>query len=286
LARLSVEEIHFADETTFGNLVTYPTITTVVNAPAHNEARIILRDGSNKEARLPADGSSWLPTINGRITGRPEYTLADAALRISCGVATGADAVYVTKTSQLPANLQRFAFPTIAGREIRMGGELSISHSMLVPYAKSGVLLREEQLGPLGAYLSQPERRGRLLRRTCVTHKRWYAFHENPPLADILKPKILCKDITSRPFFLIDDTGEIVPRHSVYYIIPKDPSQLRELCEYLNSAEAQAWLTAHCQRAANGFLRLQSHVLKNMPVPATFVASSQVTWFANDVVNR
>lgn len=28
-----------------------------------------------------------------------------------------------------------------------------------------------------------------------------------------------------------------------------------------------AWLTANCQRAANGYLRLQSHVLKRLPLP-------------------
>jgi adenine-specific DNA-methyltransferase len=286
LARLSVEEIHLADEATFEGLVTYPTITTLVNAPAHNATRVIMRDGTAREVHLSLDGSSWLPTINGRAAERPEYTLADVCLRISCGVATGADSVYVAKTVQLPAHLRKFAFPTIAGREIREGWELTPSHSMLVPYAKSGALLREEQLGRLGDYLRQPELRGRLLKRTCVAHKQWYAFHENPPLADILRPKILCKDITSGPFFLVDEGGAIVPRHSVYYIVPNEPSDLLDLCEYLNSAAAQAWLRAHCQRAANGFLRLQSHVLKKLPVPASFVAGAQGTCFAGEVANH
>jgi hypothetical protein len=194
-------------------------------------------------------------------------------------VATGADEVYVAKTSQLAKNLKRFAFPTVAGREISFDKGISASHSMLVPYARSGALLGEEQLGELGAYLNEPERRRKLLTRTCVARKRWYAFHENPPLPDILRPKILCKDITSRPFFLVEETGEVVPRHSVYYLVPKDSSSLNDLCDYLNSASAQAWLNTNCQRAANGFLRLQSHVLKHMPVPARFVETPQLTWF-------
>ena len=46
-----------------------------------------------------------------------------------------------------------------------------------------------------------------------------------------------------------------------------DAELLPELCEYLNSPEVAKWLMAHCQRAANGFLRLQSHVLKALPLP-------------------
>lgn len=277
LAKVMIEEVHFVSETTFGALVTYPTITTIVNRPARNGTKVILRDGSSRRVRLAADGSSWLPAINGRIADPPGHRLADVSLRISCGVATGADKVYVAKASHLTTQLRPFALPTVAGREIGPGRGLTVSHAMLLPYARSGELLREDELGDLGVYLSQPERRHKLLNRTCAAHKRWYAFHENPPLGDILRPKILCKDIASRPFFLVDDVGEIVPRHSVYYIVPKDVSHLQGLCEYLNSPAAGTWLTANCQRAANGFLRLQSHVLKRMPVPAEFVRATQLS---------
>ena len=39
---------------------------------------------------------------------------------------------------------------------------------------------------------------------------------------------------------------------------------------HLNSAQATEWLRAHCQRAAKGFLRMQSHVLKRLPLPSSF----------------
>ncbi len=283
LASLSVEEVHLLDETTFGDLTTYPTITTLVNVPARSQTRILLRDGTRRHIRLSADGSSWLPTINGNGASELTHTLADVSLRISCGVATGADAVYVARTSDLASGLKPYAFPTVAGREISLGKGVVATHSMLVPYRISGELLPEDQIGELAAYLGQPDRRNRLLKRTCVARKPWYAFHENPPLADILKPKILCKDITSRPFFVVDSSKQIVPRHSVYYIVPRDASSIVELCAYLNSATAQAWLTAHCQRAANGFLRLQSHVLRNVPVPTDFVTSCQLAWYGGEV---
>jgi hypothetical protein len=140
--------------------------------------------------------------------------------------------------------------------------------SLLAPYDATGRLLAEHRLGALERFLT--EQRSRLEARTCVAHKPWYAFHDNLPLPDMLRPKLLCKDITEEPFFVLDTAGCLVPRHSVYYVVPAAQGDLLPLAEYLNSEPARAWLRAHCQRAANGFLRMQSHVLKQLPVPARF----------------
>ncbi len=146
---------------------------------------------------------------------------------------------------------------------------------MLIPYSLDGVLFAERELGPLRPYLSEPTRMNQLQNRTCVRRKPWYAFHETPPLSEILRPKILCKDITARPMFWIDRPGVLVPRHSVYYIVPTDPARISDLCDYLNSDEATKWLNAHCQRAANGYLRLQSAILKKLPMPPSLAIHSR-----------
>ena len=52
--------------------------------------------------------------------------------------------------------------------------------------------------------------------------------------------------------------------------MPNDESILDTLCEYLNGKQARDWLIENCQRAANGFLRTQSNVLKRLPVPSDF----------------
>ena len=75
---------------------------------------------------------------------------------------------------------------------------------------------------------------------------------------------------------MIDEAGTIVPRHSVYYLVPSDPTRIQELSDYLNSGTALEWLMAHCQRAANGFVRLQSHVLKRLPLPHRFLSTRQL----------
>lgn len=269
LSRLDINEIEFADESTFGDLVTYPVITTVSNQRPTGPTHVRMRDGVARSVDIPDSSDSWLPAIQGAESHRQDSVpLGDIALRVSCGVATGADAIFVSNVTTLDPELHPFARPTIAGREIKKGDtELRSDHVMLLPYDSSGKLLPEWRLGALGAYLSQDQRRAKLLSRTCVQRKPWYAFHETPPLDEMLRPKIICKDIVREPFFLVDRSGEIVPRHSVYYIVPRDPGILEDLAIYLNSDEAREWLHGHCTRAANGYLRLQSHVLKRLPIP-------------------
>lgn len=276
LAFAGIEEMEFLPENTFTDFVTYPVITTIQLGRHLPQTSVIPRQGNPLKVMLPRDGSSWLPHFNKHCASINPHILADAFSRVSCGVATGADRVYVVHNRDLTDELRPFAYPTISGRSLVWGKALQTTQSMLVPYTKEGKLLPEQQLGALGQYLGGNSNRGRLLRRTCTTRKPWYAFHETPPMLDILRPKILCKDITSTPRFTLDLTGDIVPRHSVYYLVPRDPSKLTELCAFLNSEEVSAYLNAHCQRAANGFLRLQSHVLKRIPLPASLLEAPKL----------
>ena len=157
------------------------------------------------------DGSSWLPSIMGHNANSSGLTLQEVCVRISCGVATGADDVFVRDADALPASLRRYAYPSIAGREMGdFNDALDSRKLILVPYNLDGILFSEDKLGKLGDYLSQPAIRSQLVRRTCVRRKPWYAFHETPPLNDILRPNILCKDITERPKFWVDRRGKLV----------------------------------------------------------------------------
>ncbi|MGH7907049.1 MAG: Eco57I restriction-modification methylase domain-containing protein [Candidatus Binataceae bacterium] len=268
LSTVQIEEIELVDEQSFDGLVTYPTITTVVNRPRSTATLVRLRDGNERSCILEGGAASWMPIIRGvNYEQSHDLRLEDICIRVSCGVATGADDVFVRKAAGLDPELEAFARPTIAGRELTRPGEISqkSEYVMLTPYTNDAALLAPHQLGPLGNYLSRS--RERLMKRHCVKRKPWYAFHETPPLPGILRPKILCKDIAEKPYFWIDRTGALVPRHSVYYIVPADVANIERLCSYLNSQDAARWLSEHCQRAASGFLRLQSNILKTMPIP-------------------
>lgn len=274
LADSGLEEVELVDEGTFPGLVTYPVITTVARGREERTTRIVRRNGEVGEVALHPNAASWLPEVNGVGRGDATCTLLDAFDRISCGVATGADDVFVRERDTIPEALLSYAVPTIAGRELVAGEAPAPSSLMLLPYDDRGELLAEDGLGPLRGHLE--EHQERLEGRVCAVRKPWYAFHETPPLVDLRRPKILCKDITARPWFVVDASGEIIPRHSVYYLVPRDAERIHELCEYLNSAPVAEYLAANCQRAANGFLRLQSHVLKRVPLPEELVGAGQM----------
>jgi hypothetical protein len=266
-----IEEIRLIGEDTFPGLTTYPTITTI-NKTAPGTTRVVARAGSESAVSLLRPGIHWLPLLGGGRSDGHGTTLADVSLRISCGVATGADRVFVRPETDIDAALLPYARPTIAGRALNpRESRIPTGSAMLLPYAADGTLLPLTKLGEFGRYLSQEPVRTQLLRRTCVRRKPWYAFHETPMLTDMIRPKILCKDIGQEPWFWVDRTGEFVPRHSVYYIVPQNPSAIGPLVDYLRSPAAHQWLRQNCQRAAKGYLRLQSRVLQRLPLPPSVV---------------
>lgn len=269
LSSFQVEELFFASEDTFPGLITYPTITTLVNKPPSIPTIVQTRDGKRKAIRVRSGGESWQPVIHGSSTDiKGSCTLQELAIRVSCGVATGADGVFVHATKSLPPELKRLSYPTLAGRDLCLGKPLpEPSRRMLVPYDMNGGLLQEDDLEALGTYLNRSGIRERLEARTCARRKPWYAFHETPRLKEILRPKLLSKDLTPEPYFWVDREGSIVPRHSVYYVVPRNTELLDPLAGFLNSNTARAWLRSHCHRAANSYLRVQSAVLKKMPIP-------------------
>ena len=279
ISTYDVRKLELLPEDTFGDLVTYPLITVVEKGENGRTTRIVNRERTEKAVRIPRGGTSWGPLIYGNgqelKPGRMADALSTICNRISCGIATGADSVFVFERDELPANLHPYARPTVAGRDLDASRESIKTHSvMLIPYDADGKLIPLEDLGPLAEYLIKPRIHARLLKRTCASRKPWYAFHETPCMSQIMRPKIICKDIAQRPSFWLDRSGTTLPRHSTYYIVPRDESLIEPLCEYLNGRQAREWLVENCQRAANGFIRTQSNVLKRLPMPSEFVTGA------------
>ena len=280
LSSYHVQKLEFLPEGVFGGLATYPLITVIDKKQTSGSTQIIDRKDEKRIVRLPRGGASWGPLIygGGLQSESMEATTVLSAVceRISCGIATGADKVFVFERDDLPSDFQQFAWPTVAGRALDLAkASIDTNTVMLVPYHSDGTLAPLEELGSFGKYLMEPRITARLLKRTCVARKPWYAFHETPRMSQLLRPKILCKDIARQPAFWLDSTGATLPRHSTYYIVPKNESMLEPLYEYLNSEQAYDWLMQNCQRAANGFIRAQSNVLKRLPVPAELTSLTE-----------
>lgn len=280
LARRAVREVRLLPEDTFPGLTTYPTVTIVDHASADASTRLLLRDGTERHVRFGLHGGSLAAAMYAtEPVSEGDVRLRDVCLRISAGIATGADRQFVQRTSGLDFDLRMHAYPTISGRQLVPGNPaLKPVDSLLVPYDLKGRLLSFDRLGDFGAYLE--ERKERLLARTCARRKPWYAFHETPPMVQVLRPKLLCKDVAEEPYFWVDKGGDIIPRHSVYYIVPQDGRIVDDLADYLNGPDPKAWLMAHCQRVRKGYIRLQSTVLKQIPLPGRFALTSSPSLFA------
>jgi hypothetical protein len=276
LTEYHVEAIEHVPEDTFGDLVTYPTITMVSKSDA-DTTRVVHRDESVETVELPRDGESWASTVRSGTVELDEtgVTLDDVTERVSCGLATGADSVFVMDEAELPTRLQPWAYDTTSGRQLSANDGPDSDSVIVCPYDEDGRLVPEEELDALGEWLELNEER--LRDRSCVEKgKVWYSWHETPPMNDVLRPKILCPDIAEEPTFWVEPKGTVIPRHSVYYIVP-ETVELRELHDYLSTPEVQDWIEAHAQKAHNDYYRLQSKVLKKLPVPAEWGETIQKT---------
>lgn len=275
-----LERLEHLDDATFKNHITYPTISVVATGDG-TKTTIASRDEAVHETVLPTDGTRWTAHIRDIDTGieASGMALGEITKRISPGMATGADSVFVFDKAELPTELESWSVPTVSGNELKQHSvdtPVTSSSVFLCPYDDRGNLVPESELGEFGNWLEKVHR-SRLEDRSCYKkgHRRWYAWHENPPMEDLLQQKILFRDIASTPQFWLDDAGTIIPRHSVYYILPKNGIDITELRTYLNSPEVARWLHANCQRAHSGYLRLQSRVLEELPVPARFSTHKQ-----------
>lgn len=276
------EEIEHIDEDAFTGFVTFPCITTVRRTTddlTPRETRVTLRDNTTHITTLPTDGGSWASQIRDADIKdiQTGATLRDVTERVSPGLATGADKVFVMGRDDIPDEVnEEWVRPTVSGSQLREFDGPYTDSVFVCPYNDDGSLADEDELGTTLDWLEQ--HRERLEDRSCVeAGKKWYACHENPPMEDILNPKIVFRDIVKEPQFWPEHEGNVVPKHSVYYAVPRDGVPMDELIDYLNSPEARMWMEASCQKAHNGYYRLQSRVLSDLPVPAEWAESFQAT---------
>jgi hypothetical protein len=282
MTQYHVERIHHVSEGTFDDHVTYPTITTVHDRDA-NKTQVVRRDSSEDVVELPRDGSSWASTVRSADTDAFDYdtgvTLDDVTKRVSCGLATGRDSIFVQSEEEVPKQLVDggWTYPTTSGKQLTVNDGPDSGDVIICPYDEYGNLVPEDELGDFDNWAEL--HREELESRSCVEKgKVWYSWHENPPMKDIYGVgKIHTKDVCETPEFWTDREGDVIPRHSVYYIIPDCGVGLDDLLEYLNSPKARAWLEANAQKAHNDYYRMQSKVLKDLPVPENLGDTKQRT---------
>lgn len=183
--------------------------------------------------------------------------------KVSIGVATGADKVYVTKDETV-AEADRM-LPLAMSRDLRSGTFEWQGHYLVNPWGADGSLVSLAEYPRMASYLAKaPALKDRFVVQR--DPKNWHRTIDkvHPGLAE--RPKLLLQDMkaTIQPVLA---PGGFYPHHNLYYIT-SDCWDLEVLGGLLLSRIAQAFIEAYCVRMRGGTLRFQAQYLKKIRVPA------------------
>jgi adenine-specific DNA-methyltransferase len=182
--------------------------------------------------------------------------------RVSIGVATGADKVYITKDPTVVEPGR--ALPLAMRRDLMSGQFVWQGNYLINPWDKDGSLVDLDDYPRMAAYLSEhPELQRRHVAQRDPT--RWHRTIDkvNPGLTD--RPKLLLQDMKAHIHPVLENGG-YYPHHNLYYVI-SDSWDLEVLGGLLLSKVAQAFIEAYCVRMRGGTLRFQAQYLKQIRVP-------------------
>lgn len=230
-------------------------------------------DGPGVRAhRLP----SWFPGDDLWPTGSPArlaliellnerfHPLHDPSTgtRVSIGIATGADKVYVTKDADA-AEPDRM-LPLSMRRDLMSGHFEWLGNYLVNPWDEEGKLVSLDAYPKMAAYLANhPELRNRHVAKKAPNG--WYRTIDKvqPELVD--KPKLLLQDMKARIHPVLEPGG-FYPHHNLYHVTSSG-WDLEVLGGLLLSRVAQAFIEAYCVRMRGGTLRFQAQYLKRIRVP-------------------
>ena len=182
--------------------------------------------------------------------------------RVGIGVATGADAVYVT-TDADAVEAERL-LPLAMAADTGSGSLEWSGRHLVNPWDEHG-LVGLEDWPRLAAYV---RRHGpRLRERSIATRNptRWWRTIDRVTQGLAEREKLLFPDMrmTSRP---VHDPGGFYPHHNVYYVV-SEGWDLRVLGGLLFSKVSEQTVSAYCVKMRGGTLRFQAQYLRRVRVP-------------------
>jgi adenine-specific DNA-methyltransferase len=188
--------------------------------------------------------------------------LEETGAKVSVGVATGADEVFITKRAAKtePERLLR----VISAKEITSGQIQWSGHHLVNPWTTEGLAPLAEYPG-MAAYLRRHASRLKARHVATKSPATWWRTIDRVDPTATAKPKLLIPDLKDRIFPVLD-TGHYYPGHSLYYIT-SDTWDLEVLGGLLLSDLATMFVEAYSVRMANGYLRVSAQYLRRVRVP-------------------
>lgn len=184
------------------------------------------------------------------------------ATKVSIGVATGADKVYITKDKSV-AEADRM-LPLAMSKDLATGTFQWQGNYLVNPWGEDGKLVPLECYPKLAEYLSkQPVLLDRFVAKK--DPRSWYRTIDKVASELTPKPKLLLQDMKAFINPVLEEGGHY-PHHNLYYIV-SDTWDVEVLGGLLLSRVAQAFVEAYCVRMRGGTLRFQAQYLRQIRVP-------------------
>lgn len=183
--------------------------------------------------------------------------------RISIGVATGADAVYVT-TDETTVEPERM-LPLAMASDIKSGKFVWGGRYLVNPWDSQG-LVDLADWPRLRGYLS---RNGSAVRGRAIARKNeatWHRTIDRVSMALTREPMLLLQDMKSHIHPVLAPKG-FYPHHNLYYVISRD-WDLEALGGLLLSEAVERQIAAYCVKMRGKTMRFQAQYLRRVRVPA------------------
>jgi hypothetical protein len=191
------------------------------------------------------------------------FATLEVNAKVGIGVATGNDAVFITKDASLvePSRLLKLAL----ARDI-WGGKMEWSgHYLIDPWDKDGLVTLDEY--PRLRKYFEDHAVALKKRHTAAKNVRgWFKTIDRVTHTLSITPKLYIADIKN----VLDpvlDSGESYPHHNLYFI-QSDEWDLEVLGGLLMSDVGQFFIESYGVRMRGGYLRFQAQYLRRIRVPA------------------
>jgi adenine-specific DNA-methyltransferase len=231
-----------------------------------------MTDSSVTGARLPL----WHTTDDSWPEGSPaflawleqlteeQHPLEDhsTGTRISIGVATGADAVYVT-TDEKIVEPERM-LPLAMASDIKTGEFVWSGHYLVNPWDHDG-LVNLTDWPRLRGYLSRNSAavRGRAIARKNETT--WHRTIDRVSMRLTKEPTLLLQDMKSHIHPVLAPAG-FYPHHNLYYVTSQE-WDMEALGGLLLSEAVERQVAAYCVKMRGKTMRFQAQYLRRVRVP-------------------
>lgn len=260
-------------------VLAYPAITLIsAQTPkptfeyAHCDEVSRLNELPVRHRTLP-EGADWTEAFLETPSDSVLFSIEQQGFKIGIGVATGADAVFIS--NKLPEEVEaELIMPAINARNLR-GNKLQWQGEYLLnPYASNGELINLDLYPKVKRYLDT--HRERLSRRYIAgkSPTRWYRTVDRIIPSLLSQPKLLLPDMSGNTCVFVDN-GQFYPLHNLYYITGHSAVRLHILAALLMSDFVRKQLASVSNKMNGGFVRWQSQHLRKLRLPDIMSISAE-----------